>query len=777
MMEKETRRTWGRALSFLFGPRSHGVSYPTLGASEVELVTVEPSKPAFAFSLDAWQRQFRPPPAGQAESAVSQVPRWIRGVYYCARVGACVILVNVVSISVAAGLSSRYGAESELAGSKIVYRGSCTAVKNWDVALHLIINALSTSILGASNYCMQSLVAPTREEVDACHAKGEWLDIGTASLGNLFKISRRRVMLWIILLITATPFHILYNSMIFESIATNEFVVYVGPHDLAADNVMNLTTPALEECFQMSATYFDVGRYTWYEFSSEIAAGNFTHLSLDTCRDILDNKNAAGIKALMFLAEELSVKDGGNLAIQYSSSSGRPDVDDETFWMTNSTSSAETKLLGNTFHYNTTQNVTCALADDTADDTLNTYTAHDCIQISAEEKCQLLYSPTICIVISLCALAKVIAMFFAARISHSRSMPLLTIGDAVASFVTRPDPTTEGMCWISKSDVSRGLWGTCGNLKGLSTPIGTLEQNETCEMMTYKKLVQRKWYLQVPSKTRWASTLFLCLSGISVAGYLLGLAIQTDGFTSLSTDLLSEWWREGVGSSNYNTLDITLGSMVGSVMVANIPQLLLTMSYYCLNNIITDMLAAAEYNSYGVTRKPLRVTRPVKGSQQKSTYWLSIPYQYGVPLLLLHMILHWLISQSLYYVLVVPYNVQGEADYGSEVSSLGYSPLPIFLAILVSSLLVFLLILLSCKRLKSVMPLAGACSAAISAACHPPKGENLGNAVLGPIRWGQTIEPPNWVIDHADDMIDGDRGHCSFTALDAVNPTLTKLYA
>lgn len=220
-----------------------------------------------------------------------------------------------------------------------------------------------------------------------------------------------------------------------------------------------------------------------------------------------------------------------------------------------------------------------------------------------------------------------------------------------------------------------------------------------------------------------------------------------------------------------------MGSLVGSVMVANIPQLLLTVSYYCLNNLVTDMLAAAEYSSYGVTRKPLRVTRPVKGSKQKSTYWLSIPYQYGVPLLLLHMLLHWLISQSLYYVLVIPYNIQGEADYGSEVSSLGYSPLPIFLAILVSSLLVFLMLLLSCKRLKSNMPLAGACSAAISAACHPPKGENLGITALGPIRWGQTVGPPNWRIDHADDTIDDERGHCSFTALDVVNPTLTNLYA
>jgi hypothetical protein len=246
----------------------------------------------------------------------------------------------------------------------------------------------------------------------------------------------------------------------------------------------------------------------------------------------------------------------------------------------------------------------------------------------------------------------------------------------------------------------------------------------------------------------------------------------------LSESALSDWWSEGLSSSNYNIIGLDLGSsMIASVMFANIPQLVLTVSYYCFNNIVTDMLAAAEYSSYGVTRKPLRVSRPVKGSQQRSTYWLSIPYIYGVPILLLHMLLHWLISQSLYYVLVIPYTTEGKADYGLEVSSIGYTSLPIFFGILVASLLVFLMILLGCKRLKSNMPLAGACSVAISAACHPPPGEDLNTAALGPIRWGQTVESPNWATDHSDDSIDDDRGHCSFTALDTVDPTLDKLYA
>jgi hypothetical protein len=204
MVEQRLRRIWERAQYFLLGPYFTGFSHQQQSESVVELVTVHVSKLG-----NGWQRQCPASDTDQVSSTVSQHPRWITGVYACARLGACVFLINVISISVAAGLSTKYGTISELSKSKVIYRGSCSAVKKWDVAVHLIINVLSTSILGASNYCMQSLVAPTREEIDVCHAKGEWLDIGTASWRNLFKIGRLRVGLWIILMITATPFHTL----------------------------------------------------------------------------------------------------------------------------------------------------------------------------------------------------------------------------------------------------------------------------------------------------------------------------------------------------------------------------------------------------------------------------------------------------------------------------------------------------------------------------------------------------------------------------------------
>ncbi|KAF1945579.1 hypothetical protein EJ02DRAFT_338180, partial [Clathrospora elynae] len=59
----------------------------------------------------------------------------------------------------------------------------------WSTVLHLIINVFSTMVLAASNYTMQILHSPTREEIDSAHSRGQWLNIGLLSIRNLPYIS------------------------------------------------------------------------------------------------------------------------------------------------------------------------------------------------------------------------------------------------------------------------------------------------------------------------------------------------------------------------------------------------------------------------------------------------------------------------------------------------------------------------------------------------------------------------------------------------------------
>lgn len=48
--------------------------------------------------------------------------------------------------------------------------GDCYATRHTSIWLHLLINVLSTSLLGANIYFMQCLLALTRNDIDKAHS-------------------------------------------------------------------------------------------------------------------------------------------------------------------------------------------------------------------------------------------------------------------------------------------------------------------------------------------------------------------------------------------------------------------------------------------------------------------------------------------------------------------------------------------------------------------------------------------------------------------------------
>lgn len=160
----------------------------------------------------------KPPPSNQdatshseesVESADGQVVyAWVKPVVLCALGSSLIAAINII-LAIAALLQSRTKYSGSPATSGSLYEGSCSRSRGWVTGLHVLINILSTLLLGASNYCMQCLSAPSRADVDRAHAKRIWLDIGTPSLKNLRFVNRRRKTLWFILLATSTPIHLL----------------------------------------------------------------------------------------------------------------------------------------------------------------------------------------------------------------------------------------------------------------------------------------------------------------------------------------------------------------------------------------------------------------------------------------------------------------------------------------------------------------------------------------------------------------------------------------
>lgn len=110
---------------------------------------------------------------------------------------------------------------------------------------------------------------------------------------------------------------------------------------------------------------------------------------------------------------------------------------------------------------------------------------------------------------------------------------------------------------------------------------------------------------------------------------------------------------QGFGQSlDYNVLSL-FGwrlSYLGTLVVVNIPQLILSFIYLTVNALHTQLQVEHEWNSYARDYAPLRVSYPA--GKQVSTYRLQLPYRYSIPLLVMSVGLHYFVSQSLFLIVV-----------------------------------------------------------------------------------------------------------------------------
>ncbi|KAL4962442.1 uncharacterized protein BDV14DRAFT_191554 [Aspergillus stella-maris] len=371
-----------------------------------------------------------------------------------------------------------------------------------------------------------------------------------------------------------------------------------------------------------------------------------------------------------------------------------------------------------------------------------TYPIEHCLTTPSEPACQLVFSPAICLIVISCNLVKLICTLFAA--TDGRRDVFLTIGDAISSFLSRPDPTTKGSCLLSKSLVYSGSqgWRKTGRKRSwkryqvLSAPA----VGDHSEAPLRLELPTRKHWFQAVSIGRWVSTFTVIICIVGPAIYLLCLGIH-DYNRGYGTKTI---WDSGLGDPTSATVIDGIHRPEGTAgifsmaLLANVPQLLVSFAYFLLNNLLTIMLGAVEYSNYGRHRKPLRVSWP--RGQQRSTYYLSLPYRYSFPLLGTSAVLHWLVSQSLYFVQIVTFDVTGAPRPSDEqIVAIAHSPVATVFAIIVGGLLPIASLLLGLRRFKSLMPLAAECSAAISAACHPPmpSDDDSANHALKPVQWGE----------------------------------------
>jgi hypothetical protein len=221
-----------------------------------------------------------------------------------------------------------------------------------------------------------------------------------------------------------------------------------------------------------------------------------------------------------------------------------------------------------------------------------------------------------------------------------------------------------------------------------------------------------------------------------VAFLSLAIVILALGIENLQGLGLSSNWDHGLGTVDPNAVFTSTntsgdgGGLMKDIIIVNLPQLLLSILYFQYNGLFTSMLAGCEWTRFGNRRKLLRVSKPTQ--QQRSTYWLSLPWRYSLPLMGLSATMHWLLSRSLFLVRILVHDFNNEPEPKRNISACGYSPLAILLVIIMLILMIGIVVAFGFRRLPTVSPMVAPMSWAISAACH----DDDPGAAWKPVKWG-----------------------------------------
>ena len=382
-----------------------------------------------------------------------------------------------------------------------------------------------------------------------------------------------------------------------------------------------------------------------------------------------------------------------------------------------------------------------------------------CLAEHIEQQCSYNGNIPIILTVIVCNTVKVIVMLIVAvRLTDD---PLITIGDAIESFLEVPDKTTKDLCLFDRRDAQR--------CEGFKNPH-SINENSPWKYKNGAKhkladLATLRWS-KAPSGMRWTMTIGLIILALfTVAGFLVPAIIKVKqantSFTNLgfgtvnAAAIISGWSISHIGNPSKQ--------IIAAIFIANLPQATLSFLYLNLNGLLTSMWISLEWSKYAKERKHLRVSTP-KG-QQRSTHFLQLPYRISIPLMVMSGLLHWLLSRSIFLAVVASYNEVGDLNDALAIASCGFSPSAMICVLVLGSLLILGTCLLGRRKYDASMPLAGSCSVAISAACHRPDWDS--DASLHPVRWGAISESGN----------ETEVGHCCFTSDDVEPVQEGKYYA
>ncbi|KAI1465716.1 uncharacterized protein F4812DRAFT_461410 [Daldinia caldariorum] len=603
---------------------------------------------------------------------------------------------------------------------------------------------------------MQIVSSPSRDEIDKAHMFFYSVDVGIPSTRNFRFISLFKKSCWIILLLSSLPIHLFFNSTIFETtylgsdwqatVATEAFTRGAGYSAPGASLAFNKPP----EYWSPTTAYLNISGIPMLSKDTKKAAatgGNWTVMDPSTCfaeytscqprnryRDVVvvidsgtNNKEGWVREEVFNLTEDLSlwwntyISRNETNSLWYSTDCQTSRVHDtvendcdHTCWDPlfptgpNSYGIHETSPSNWTFFWNFSPHR--REYDYGFNGNFSQMAVKYCLAEPQSRVCKVGISNVLLLLVIVCTIIKVIQCSIIVWKLPRQS--LVTPGDAIASFITEPDPYTVGLGTLDVVDSCR----LESAHRQLPSHYNEYTLDATIKPRRWPK-IRRRYLLIIPRGVRLRTYVFLAMSIVLLA-VCSGFSYRSNGNTfggsfGHSDELRAIHSMDGAG---YLT----------TLLVSNSPQLLLSACYFSYNAFLTRILVEQEWNSYSLKYNPLRVTYPE--GDQISSYRLQLPYKYSIPLIIIMIICHWLLSNALFFFGIEGgfWGISVNASYTqayfhlseNSLVSLGYSAAALLALLVVSCTIVPLPLLLSLRKPKGKMVAGGWDSLVISAACH-----------------------------------------------------------
>lgn len=404
-----------------------------------------------------------------------------------------------------------------------LFQGSCATVRKLNVWVHLLVNVLSTLLLCASNCCMQVLSAPNRAEVDRAHAGQHWLHIGVPGLHNLMRIAKDRSILWVMLMMSSLPLHLLFNSIVFTNLQANNYIVVPTMEDWlygAAYNTSgfidynNNTARSIVAAFNK----YKIDLNDTLSLDDGSVVPRYKNMSTTECFDQYSTQYTSNIGNVYLIQGGPAVMRQeppwwlgvDNTTGNYS---WRNRVEDlKEFTAVNADAkfpylSKASDYPSNGWRCPSHRNATCNVNDEReVPSDRSKWEPYEspvryCMIEQVQEICKLQFSFLIAIIVIFSNLVKtgVIGWVLCRYQSHHA---LVTLGDAIANFLEYPDRTTRGRCLQSHKQIEVHF-----NARTFIKAEASGENADGPEPVRCTS--ERKHWMHAPSYGRWFGTYML----------------------------------------------------------------------------------------------------------------------------------------------------------------------------------------------------------------------------------------------------------------------------